>query len=207
MLALFRRSPKGLRATHRALDELAKAIRHLDKQRDTRRILTRLGPMLGDTKRELNAYESLVTKGEDLRTAAWGFRFRLGLLSTEIKKIERKLIVASGLIRPRRSPLELLCGPLENLKTVGRQLNGPETEFQRELNELIRKSGITPYALAASYGQDPSYLYKLMKGERRKPSRESVTEIAKALMECSATITAKDADRLLLSAGYPPLTR
>lgn len=206
-MAFFKRSPRGLRASHRALNELAHAIRRLDKQRDIRGVLTRLGPMLRDIKLELNSYESLVAKGEDLRTAAWGFRFRLGLLSTEIKDIERRLIVESGLIRPRRSPLEPLCGPLENLKTVGRQLNGPETEFQRELNKQVQKSGMTPYAIAAFHHQNPSYIYKLMKGDRQKPSRETVTEIATALTECSGKISEKDADRLLRSAGYPPLKR
>lgn len=157
--------------------------------------------------RELNEYENLVYRGENIRMAARGVPSLISMLATQIRHVEGDLIIDSGLIRPRKLPLEPLNGPLGKLRTVSRQLDGPETDFQHVLNELIRKSGVTAYAIAAVHNEDPSYIYKLMKGERRKPSRETVTKMAIALMECSHKISKKHADRLLRSAGYPPLKR
>lgn len=207
MLAFLKRSPKGLKQSRRAMAKLANAVRRLDRQRDTHGILHRLRPLLGDMHRELDAYETRVSEGEDPRTAASGFHSKLNLLATDIRQAERELWAARGLSHRSQSPLGPLYGPLDNLKTVSKQLNGPETDFQRELNELIRKSGVTPYALAAFHNSDPSFIYKLMNGERRKPARDSFTRIATALMGCSAKISEKDVNRLLHSAGYPPLRR
>ena len=83
--------------------------------------------MLGALNWELKAYETLASQGEGLRTAARGFNFSLSLLSAEIKHVERELRDESGLIHPRESPLEALHGPLQNLRTISRQLNGPES--------------------------------------------------------------------------------
>jgi len=163
--------------------------------------------MLGDMHRELDAYQTMVSHGEGLRVAADGFRSRLGLIVTEIRHTERDLRHQRGLIDPQRSLLESLYGPLDKLKTASKLLNGPETAFQRVLNELIRKRGVTTYALATFHNGDPSYIYKLLSGERRKPSRDSVTRIAIALTGCSPKISEKDANHLLQSAGYPPLKR
>ena len=207
MPAFLKKSPRGLKRTRRALDELAKAVRRLNERRDTHGILPRLRPMLGDINRELKAYETMVSEGEGFRVATRGFRFHLSLLSTEIKHAEMELKIGSGLTHPRRSPVESLYGPLEKLRNVSRQLDGLQTDFQHELNRLIRKSGVTLYALAALRNRDPSFIYKLMNGERRKPTRDSVTRIATSLMEFSSKISEKDANRLLHSAGYPPLKR
>lgn len=205
MLSFFNRSPSGLKASRRALNELAEGVRRLDRQRKSHGILSRLGPLLADMSRELHTYEKLVSRGEDHRTAAGGFRFSLGLLSTVLRDVERELIVESGLVHPRKSPLEQIYGRLESLRIVSRQLNGPETKFQRVLNELVRKSGVTAYAIAGFHGWDSSYLYKMMRGERGKPGRELVEMIATALMAYSPRISEKDANRLMQSAGYPPL--
>ena len=207
MLKFLKRAPSGLKASRRALAELVDAVRLLDKQRNTHGILLWIGPILGMLNRELNEYENLVSRGENIRIAARGVPSLISMLATQIKHVEGDLIADSGLIRPRKLPLEPLNGPLEKLRTVSRRLRGPETDFQRVLNELIRKSGVTPYAISRVHDEDPSYIYKLMKGERIKPSRETVTRIALALMECSHKISKKDADRLMRSAGYPPLKR
>ncbi len=163
--------------------------------------------MLGDMHRELDVYQNMVSKGEGFRIAARGFHSRLSSLAAEIKSAEIELRAKMGLINPRKSPLEFLYGPLYKLMTAGKKLNGPETAFQHELNRLIRKSGVARYSLPSFHHEDPSYIYKLMSGERRKPSRESARRIATALLECSHKISKKDADRLMRSAGYSPLKR
>ena len=207
MLAFLKRSPKGLKLSRRALVELAIAIRRHARQRNTLWILPPLEEILGRMKRELDAYETRVSEGGGMPTAARGFHFWLSELETEFKYADRDLKAEGGLTPSSRSPLEPLYEPLEKLRAASRQLNGPETDFKRELNKQIKKSGVTPYAVAAYYDRDPGFIYKLMKGERRKPSRESVTRIATALMECSSKISEKDANRLMRTAGYPPLKR
>ena len=208
MLSFFRSSPRGLKRSRRALGDLANAIRRLDRQRDTRGILPRVRYRLGAINRELNSYETKVSEGEGKRAAAGGLCLGVSLLAYEIKQFEREIRAERELRHLSKSPFAPLYGPLENLKTVCRQLMyGPETAFQRLLNKLIRKSDVTPYALAIFLNGDPGFIYKLMKGERRKPSRDSVTRIATALMECSDKLSEKDANRLLHSAGYLPLKR
>lgn len=205
MLDFLKRAPVGLRQTHRALDSLANAIERIDRQRDTHGVLPLFRPMLGDMRRELDVYQNMVSQGEDFRISARVFHSRLSSLAAEIKSAEIELEAKRGLISPRKSPLESLYGPLDKLRTAGKKLNGPETAFQRKLNELIRKSGVAPYSLAAVHHEDPSYIYKLMSGERRKPSRESARRLATALLECSDKISEEDANRLIRTAGFPSL--
>ena len=207
MLGFLKRSPAGLRQTHRALDNLANAVRRIDRQRDTHGVLLRFRPMLADMHQELDVYQTMVSQGEGFRIAAKGFYSRLTSFAAEIKIVEKELKAKRGLINPRKSPLEPLYGPLDKLRTAGKKLNGSETAFQRELIRLIRKSGVTPYSLAAFHSADPSYIYKFMSGERRKPSLESARRIATALLECSDKISEKDANHLMHTAGFPSLKR
>lgn len=207
-MSFLKRSPQGLKQSRRALNKLANAIGRLDRQRNSHGILTRFRPRLAAVNRELKSYETQLSEGEDKRVAAVWLRLHVGLLGDEIRFIEGEIKAEKGLSHLNRSPLSPLCAPLQNLKTMCRQLMyGPDTVLMRVLNELIRKSGVTPYAIAAVHAEDPSYIYKLMKGERRNPRRESVRRIATALMECSDRISEKDANRLMRSAGYPPLWR
>ena len=91
MLFFFKRSPSGLKENRQALAELAKAIRILDRQRDTHGILTQLRGPLRDLHKELNSYETRVSRGEDNRESAEGFRTYLSLFSMEIRGLNHHL--------------------------------------------------------------------------------------------------------------------
>lgn len=207
-MSFLKRSPQGLKQSRRALNKLRDGIGRLDRQRNSHGILPRLRLRLAAINRELESYETQVSKGGDKRVAAVWLRLQVSLLGDEIRIIQGEIKAEKGRSHLNSSSLSSICGPLQNLNTTCRRLMyGPDTVLMRVLNELIRKSGVTPYAVAAVHYDDPSYLYKLMKGERRNPSRESVSRIATALMECSERISEKDANRLMRAAGFPPLKR
>jgi transcriptional regulator with XRE-family HTH domain len=77
--------------------------------------------------------------------------------------------------------------------------------FAKTLRRLRAKSRISSYYLATEAQLDPSHVRRLEKGERKRPSRRVVLELAQALLDSSGDITLKDVDNLLKSAGYGPL--
>ena len=83
------------------------------------------------------------------------------------------------------------------------KLYGIKTPFQKELEKLVKKSGLTRYRLGSVAFGEPSHLYKLLKGEKRNPARRTVEALCKALMDCSTAIKKKDANGLMKAAGFP----
>jgi len=79
--------------------------------------------------------------------------------------------------------------------------------FTKTLAKLLKKARITKYRLATDGQVDPSYVTRLLNGERQKPSRRVVLALAQALLDYSGKITLKDVDNLLKGAGYGPLPR
>jgi transcriptional regulator with XRE-family HTH domain len=79
--------------------------------------------------------------------------------------------------------------------------------FAKTLRRLRNKARITSYYLAMEAQLDPSHVRRLEKGERKRPSRRVVLDLAQALLDSSGDITLKDVDNLLKSAGYGPLPR
>ena len=63
------------------------------------------------------------------------------------------------------------------------------------------------YGLAQYSGLTESYIWRLERGERSKPSREVVLMLGLALVANSESVAIWDIDELLLSAGYAPLRR
>jgi Helix-turn-helix domain len=49
------------------------------------------------------------------------------------------------------------------------------------LKQLIKESRMTPHAVAVAAGIDSSNLYRLLDGERRRPSNETLTRLAGVL--------------------------
>jgi transcriptional regulator with XRE-family HTH domain len=79
--------------------------------------------------------------------------------------------------------------------------------FAKTLRRLRNKARITSYYLATEAQLDPTHVRRLEQGERQRPSRRVVLELAQALLDSSGDINLKDVDILLKSAGYGPLPR
>src|SRR5437764_9443791 len=51
-------------------------------------------------------------------------------------------------------------------------------ELGERLTRLLKESGLSPHAAAVAAGVDPSNLYRLLGGERRRPSNDTLTRLA-----------------------------
>ncbi len=80
-------------------------------------------------------------------------------------------------------------------------------EFAETLRKIRTKSGKSKYRLAQDSGIDESYILRLERGERTRPSRDLVVTLGLALMRGSGGVDIADIDTLLLSAEYAPLRR
>lgn len=72
--------------------------------------------------------------------------------------------------------------------------------FTDKLNHWFKRRRLSAYRLAERSELDPSYVHRLLSGERRNPRPPTVLKLALGL-----GLTATDADDLLDSAGYPPI--
>ncbi len=118
------------------------------------------------------------------------------------------------LMRPfRGTRLEKhLVGPdraLERLRFAVNELFGPTTPFQRELNKVMAKCEVTPSTWEVTL--DSSYVYRLLRGENRNPSRNAVLALAASIethsSENDCGISPRDLNRLVKSAGFRPPRR
>ena len=80
-------------------------------------------------------------------------------------------------------------------------------DFSNTLTQLRKKAGTSRYKMAQWTGLSETYLFRLEKGERLKPSRDVVIMLAMALAFDSKNIDIFDVEELLLSADYAPLRR
>ncbi len=80
-------------------------------------------------------------------------------------------------------------------------------KFNETLKKIRTKSGISKYRLAQVTGINQSYILRLERGERTRPSRDLVVTLGLALMQGSGDVDIGDIDTLLLSAEYAPLRR
>jgi len=74
-------------------------------------------------------------------------------------------------------------------------------KFGALLRKFRKEKGVPQKELAHIIGLDPSYLSRIEKDERTPPERSVVMEIANVL-----ELNEEKTDRLLIIAGYPPLT-
>lgn len=94
-------------------------------------------------------------------------------------------------------PEVLLSGPLDTRGFEKWSIH-LEYDFPALLAKLRQERGLSQAALAQAVGANRSTVSYAESGERR-PSRESVIQFARAL-----TLTAGQADELLVAAGYAP---
>ncbi len=93
------------------------------------------------------------------------------------------------------------------LGDLAREIEGfdlPRSRFQEQLDHMLAKYDLTPYALATMTGIDPSYMYKLKNGYSGNPGKGVLRTLSAALLnEFPNEETKRDIARLCDGAGYP----
>ena len=79
--------------------------------------------------------------------------------------------------------------------------------FEKKLRSLTKKAKISAYRLATDACVDGAYVMRLLKGERRRPSRYIVLKLGQALLDNSGDISLTDINGLLKEMNYGPLPR
>ena len=86
-------------------------------------------------------------------------------------------------------------------------MNAPKKDrflkFRRELEKQMITCQLSAYALGCLTGLDPTFIKKLVVGERC-PSRKTVLLVATELREYTSLISDADVHRLIKASGYPP---
>ena len=74
-------------------------------------------------------------------------------------------------------------------------------DFAQVFSELLERSGVSCYQIAAFTGLGQSYLSRLRSGGKRNPSPETLVKITVALTHFSDRITIDDIERVFRSVG------
>ena len=77
----------------------------------------------------------------------------------------------------------------------------------RIIEEAWARANLTHYGLAQLSGTDQSYLRRLLNGQRRSPSRDTLMALGEALMHYDPRFKKKDLERVLESAGFMKLPK
>ena len=80
-----------------------------------------------------------------------------------------------------------------------------DSDFTKAFRRLIETAGTSGYALSQFSDLSETYIHRLAKGERYRPTRNVVIRISLALVRASSTISIEDLNELLLLAGHAPL--
>src|SRR5438067_7976417 len=80
-------------------------------------------------------------------------------------------------------------------------------DLAERLRKLLQASGLSPRAAALAAGIDPSNLYRLLEGERRRPSNETLTRLAGVLGIGVDELTGGAETAVLAAAGAQRLAR
>jgi transcriptional regulator with XRE-family HTH domain len=75
------------------------------------------------------------------------------------------------------------------------------------LQQLIKQRRLTTHAVAVAAGVDPSYLYRLLAGERRRPSNETLERLAAVLDVGVDELTGRAEPGVLPAAATQRLAR
>jgi transcriptional regulator with XRE-family HTH domain len=75
------------------------------------------------------------------------------------------------------------------------------------LQHLIKQRRLTTHAVAVAAGVDPSYLYRLLAGERRRPSNETLDRLAEVLGVGVDELTGRAEPGVLTAAATQRLAR
>ena len=75
--------------------------------------------------------------------------------------------------------------------------------YRKQLQKQMKTCQLSAYALGRLTGLDPTFIKKLVVGDRN-PSRKTVLLIAKEIRDYTSLISDSDVDRLIKASGFPP---
>jgi transcriptional regulator with XRE-family HTH domain len=81
------------------------------------------------------------------------------------------------------------------------------SDLSERLKQLIKQRRLTTHAVAVAAGVDPSYLYRLLGGERRRPSNETLDRLAEVLGVSVDELTGRAEPGVLTAAATQRLAR
>lgn len=156
---------------------------------------------------DLSRFEAKVDKPTtDIFDSTTMLRVSFNHLRAETKTLAQDVKERYPSLDPRKSLLRPLFERLDKLEDAILRLYGPPTKLGRELKKLIEKSDISIYRLAKLSGVDETYVRRLVRGDKRNPSRGALGALALAMKEYSSRVSDSDIRRLLKAAGHKPPT-
>ena len=211
---MFRRSPKHrLKQAEKKAAKLLVTLQRMQgpHSSDPRRRVAPLGPLVLPVRQMLvmiRRSEASVSKGDRVPPRSCT---QLLTLDREIANAFRRLDEEHDpgfiLSQSGRRVLQNLCKPMGDLHSALILLREPQTSFQRHLRDMMTRCQISAYALGNMSGVYPSYVTRLLSGERQNRSRGVVIDMAAAMLEYSPVISDEDFDRLIEYSGHVPLRR
>ena len=215
---MFRRSLRHrLDDVHRALTAVRTAVRRINAHYANQQrppdphypplILSSLDFHLWTSQNSLALLEVGVAAGRSPQRPIMDLLRSFQLLDKEQTELDGQLKLRLRRSGGRKSPLHELHKPVHRLGVAIDRLQGPQTKFQRQLEKLRKKCNLTVYGLAALADVDPTYVRRLINGERRNPGRFVVIRLAEAMEEYSSAISSRDVNRLIRYGGHRPLKK
>ena len=211
---MFLRSPEHrLKQAEKKATRLSVTLRRMQARPpgDPGQRVAPLGPLVQPVREMLvmiRRSEASVSKGDRVPPNS----------CTQLLALHRELNLAYRRLDEERDPLSMLSEhgrrvlrklrkPMGKLHAALILLREPQTPFQRHLRDMMDRCQISAYALGNMSRADPSYVLRLLSGERQNPSRDVVISMAQALQEYSTMISDEDVDRLIEYSGHVPLRR
>ena len=204
---------RRLQNANDAFNKFAKAVRSVKRSSTSsgQEIDIRVDMyLLLDSTREL--YQDLVLLGKQLPDRGIAFAMARRANSS-FSSLRRSFVELKRDVRgtAREARVAALDRPLDKLRAAIWELYGPTTRFQRELAKLMSRCDVTAYSRVIGAWLSESYTTRLLRGERRNPSRGAVLALASAIEEHSSDnhcgIAARELNRLVKAAGYRPPRR
>ena len=208
-LKIFEKSPRScVRVIHRDFRIFARDVRRFNAPLKSNGVtsldsfyffsLDLLGQKLDDLKARVERSNELPELNRSILESS-------EYLKTGIQELDSSLAYEGLLKQQRVKQLGSLQHRITVINTTIRQLYERKSRFQKELGKLQKKSGLTPYGLGIRSGVDTSHVYKLLKGEKRHPTRETLERLCKGLRDHSYNkVRKKETDGLMKSAGFRP---
>ena len=204
----YRRS--RLRDVRRALQKVAAVVQRMgsDPNRPGRRQPpSALADPLRELWTDLSRFEAKVDEPTtDIFDSTMMLRVSFNHLKAETKTLAQDVKERYPSLDPRRTPFPQLFKCLDKLEGAILRLYGPTTRFGRELKKSVEKSEISLHRLAKVSGVDASYIRRLVRGDKKNPSRGVVGALALGMKEYSSRVSDRDIRRLLKAAGHKPPT-
>ena len=157
---------------------------------------------LWDFQDQVTSLKGQVTLGHGIPRARADLIMSYRRLLADVRLPSARPGSRTSVAKRHKALLRDLDEEITKLEAALQDIRKPRSEFERQLQNMIDKSGLSVYRLACMANIDPGYLWRLLNGERRNPGWDVVNALGKALYEASGEVTEKDLDRLLNSAGF-----